>query len=32
LLEDRNAALGDRNVTLVGDNDALRTETSRGKA
>ena len=23
-LEDRNAALGDRNVTLEGDNDALR--------
>lgn len=29
LLEDRNAALGERNVTLEGDNDALREENLR---
>lgn len=31
-LEDRNAALGERNVTLEGDNEALRTKNSRRKA
>lgn len=29
VLEDRNAALGERNITLDGDNDALRAEDSR---
>jgi MerR family transcriptional regulator, heat shock protein HspR len=28
-LEDRNAALGDRNLTLEGDNDDLRTDARR---
>jgi MerR family transcriptional regulator/heat shock protein HspR len=31
-LEDRNAALGDRNVTLEGDNAALRRVTTRRKS
>jgi DNA-binding transcriptional MerR regulator len=30
-LEDRNAALDERNVTLEGDNDALRTAATRRK-
>jgi len=30
-LEERNAALDDANVTLQGDNDALRAENARGK-
>jgi MerR family transcriptional regulator, heat shock protein HspR len=30
-LEDRNAALGDQNVTLRGDNDALSAEDTRPK-
>ena len=31
-LEDRNAALGERNVTLVGDNKDLRAETTLEEA
>jgi DNA-binding transcriptional MerR regulator len=31
-LEDRNAILDERNVTLEGDNDALRMESSRAQA
>jgi MerR family transcriptional regulator/heat shock protein HspR len=30
-LEDRNAALGDRNITLEGDNAALRADAKRSK-
>lgn len=31
-LEDRNSALDERNITLEGDNDALRSEDSRRKS